>query len=103
MAKGTKGLFEIECPCCQASLKIDAQTEAVISHKQKEKPKPIEDLAAAVARLKGEPTRREDAFQKSFAQHKNNQQVLDKKFDELLRLAKENPDEPPPLRDIDID
>jgi hypothetical protein len=29
--------------------------------------------------------------------------VLEKKFDELLKQAKENPDAPPPMRDIDLD
>jgi len=29
--------------------------------------------------------------------------VLEKKFDELLRQAKENPDYTPPKRDIDLD
>ena len=96
-------MFEVSCPCCQATLKIDPETRAVISHKEREKPPAIEDLSAAVARLKGESARREDAFQKSFADHKQHQKVLDRKFDELLKQAKENPDAPPPLRDIDID
>jgi hypothetical protein len=29
--------------------------------------------------------------------------VLAKKFDELLKQAKENPDVTPPMRDIDLD
>ncbi len=96
-------LFEIECPCCQASLKVDAATRAVISHKEREKPKPIEDLAAAVAKLKGEAGRRDEAFQKSFEHHKMQKQVLDRKFDELLKQAQADPDSPPPLRDFDFD
>jgi hypothetical protein len=103
MGKPTKGLVEIECPCCSAKLKVDLTTAAVISHKEPDKPRPIEDLTAAVARLKGEAGRREDAFQKSFQEHKVHNQVLEKKFDELLRQARENPDAPPPLRDIDLD
>jgi hypothetical protein len=103
MARVTKDQFEVDCPCCQATLKIDPETRAVIAHKVKEKPPAIEDLAAAVARLKGEEARREDAFQKSFAEHRTHKQVLDKKFDELLRQAKANPDAPPPKRDIDFD
>ena len=47
-------LFEVACPCCQAQLKIDPETCAVISHQVPEKPPVIEDLAAAVAKLKGE-------------------------------------------------
>ncbi len=98
-----KGLFEVKCPCCQAMLKIDPQTGAVITHKAAEKPPPIEDLQSAVAKLKGEPARREELFKKNFEAQKTHGQVLQKKFDELFKQAKEEPDLPPPMRDIDLD
>ena len=98
-----KALIEVDCPCCQSVLKIDIETRAVISHKVPEKPPVIEDLAAAVAKLKGEPGRREEMFRKSFEAEKSMGKVLNRKFDELLRQAKENPDAPRPLRDIDLD
>jgi len=82
---------------------VDPETGAVIAHMVPEKPRAIEDLAAEVARLKGAPERREEAFQKSVAAHKTHHEVLNKKFDELFRQAKENPDLPPPQRDIDLD
>ena len=98
-----KPLFEVTCPCCQTVLKIDAETRAVIAHKAPEKPPPIEDLAAAVAKLKGEPGRREEVFRKSFEAEKSSGKVLNRKFEELLKQAKENPDAPRPLRDFDLD
>lgn len=103
MAQGAKGLIEVECPCCQAKLKIDADTRAVISHEEHIKPPPIEDLGLAVQKLKGEAARRDEAFQKSFAEHKVHGEVLNKKFDELLRQAKANPDTTPRKKDIDLD
>jgi len=96
-------LIEVECPCCQAMLKVDAETESVISHKVPEKPPMIEDLAAAVAKLKGEAGRRDEVFRKSVESQKMHGKVLEKKFDEMLRQVKENPDAPPPKRDIDFD
>ncbi len=102
MAK-PKSLIEVNCPCCQAALKIDPDTRAVISHKEAERPRAVEDLGAAVARLKGEAARREEAFQKSFAAEKMHGKVLERKFEELLKQAKESPDVPPPKRDIDLD
>ncbi len=91
-----KGLFEVECPCCQAALKIDPETRAVITHRVPEKPPPIEDLAAAVAKLKGEAGRRDEVFRKQVEAEKSRGAVLNSKFDELLRQAKENPDVTPP-------
>ena len=103
MAKPAKTLFEVTCPCCEAMLKIDPVTQAVISHQEKVKPRAIEDLSAAASRLKAEAERREQAYRKSVEEQKSHQQVLARKFDELLKQAKENPDAPRPLRDIDLD
>jgi hypothetical protein len=103
MAKGKRGLIEASCPACGATLKVDPETGAVISHQVAEKPREIESLEAGVARLQHDASRREDAFRKSVEEHKTHHQVLEKKFDELLRQAREKPDEPPPLRDIDLD
>ena len=97
-----QGMFEIPCPCCKAVLTIDPETRAVIAHTVLEKPPAIEDLAAEVAKLKGEGARREQLFQKSFEAEKTHGQVLEKKFDELFKRAKEKPDEKRPLRDIDL-
>ena len=95
-------LFDVECPCCQATLTIDPETRAIIAHTVPEKPKLIDDLATEVAKLKGEGARREQLFQKSFEAEKSHGKVLEKKFDELFKRAKENPDEKPQVRDIDL-
>jgi hypothetical protein len=84
-------------------MKVDAATGAVITHKVPEKPRTVEDIASEVAKLKAAPQRREEAFQKSKEALKTHQDVLAKKFDELFKQAKENPDAPPPRRDIDWD
>ena len=102
MAKPTE-LITVTCPCCQTELHIDPETRAVIRHQEHVKPPSITDLEAAVQKLKGEAGRREDAFRKSVEENKNHHQVLSKKFDEMLKIAKEHPDEPPPKRDIDFD
>jgi len=71
-------------------------------HRAGEAP-PIEDLAAEVAKLKGEGARREQLFQKQFEAEKTHGKVLEKKFDELFKRAKEDPDQTPRKRDIDLD
>lgn len=107
MAKPTKpsgGLIEVACPCCEATLRIDPVTRAVITHQVKEKPAPIEDLSAAVRRIKEEEARRGDKFQKHVDEQRNHQAVLNKKFDELFKQVKEDPDSLEPRRkDIDWD
>ena len=96
-------MFEVTCPCCQAVLKIDPQTRAVITFLAHEKPRALEDIETGLERLKEDTLRREEVFRKSFEAEKMQQQVLAKKFDELFKKAKETADEPPPKRDIDLD
>ena len=104
MAKGKAGLIEIQCPCCEAKLKIDPDLATVISYQEHKKPPAIEDMAAAVQKLKGEEARRGETFQKSFDDHKSHHKVLERKFDELLRQAKESPDAlPTPKKPFDFD
>ncbi len=98
-----KGMFEVRCPCCEAVLKIDHETEVVIAHTEVVKPLPIQDLAAEVAKLQGEGARREEVFRKNFEAEKSHGKVLEKKFDELFKRAKEDKDERPPKRSFDFD
>lgn len=98
MPRGDKGeTFELECPCCGATLKVNAALKSVISFKEKPKPKAIEDIQQGLSLIKEAEKRREEAFQKSFEQMKTSKDVLAAKFDELLKKAKEeDPTKPPP-------
>lgn len=96
-------LIEIRCPCCEAILKIDPELRTVISFQEHIKPRSIEDMETAVQKFKGEEARRSEAFDKSFAEHKSHQKVLERKFDELFKQAKENPDAPAPRKPFDYE
>ena len=95
--------FSVTCPCCQAELNIDPSVRAVITYVAHEKPRELSDIEMAMERFKGEAGKREDAFQKSVEAEKNKISILDRKFEELLKQAKQTPDLPPPKRDIDFD
>jgi len=103
MAKEKRKLVEVACPCCQATLQIDPELKAVISYEEHQKPRAIEDMAAAVQKLRGEEARRGEVFQKNFDDHKSHNKVLERKFDELLKQAKDKPDAPKPNRPFDYD
>ena len=97
-------MIEVQCPCCEATLRVDPVTRAVITHQLKEKPAPVEDLSAAVRRIKDEESQRDGKFQKHVEDQRNHQAVLNRKFDELFKQAKEDPDSLQPRRkDIDWD
>lgn len=95
--------FEVKCPCCEATLQIDPELQVIIQHHEAVKKPPIEDLHAAVQNLKGEAARRNDLFEKSFASHLGADKVREKKFEELLKQAKEDKSGVRPKRPFDLD
>lgn len=103
MAESAGKVFEIKCPCCDATLQIDSATQLVINGREVERKPLVEDLTSAVQQLRGEAARRNDVFEKSFANHRESEQVREKKFEELLRQAKENPTAPAPKRPFDLE
>jgi hypothetical protein len=103
MAQPKNSMFEVACPCCGATLHVDPETRAVIHHKEPERKPIIEDLQVAVQQLKGEAAKRNEAFEKSFASHLGADKVREKKFEELLKLAKEDKSDTPPKRAFDLD
>ena len=101
MAKGP--IFELACPCCGAVMKIDPQTKAVISHVAPVKPKTFNDLDDAARAMKEQDSRRDSIFRQSVEAQKHASDLLEKKFQEALRKAKESPDTGKPIRDFDLD
>jgi hypothetical protein len=84
-------------------LKVDAETKAVIAHTPKAVPKTFEDLEAAARAMKDQDTRKESLFRQSVEAQKHSGDLLEKKFQEALKRAKETPDTGKPLRDFDLD
>lgn len=102
MAKNSSP-FEVTCPCCNAVLKIDPGTKAVIAHTAAVKPKMFNDMEEAARAMKEQDSRRDSIFQQSMEAQKHAAELLEKKFQEAVRKAKETPDTGRPIRDFDLD
>ncbi len=103
MAERASELIDIECPCCGSTLQVDPETRVVIRHREPERKPAIEDLHTAVQQLRGDADRRNDVFEKSFASHRSGEKIREKKFEELLKQAKEDKSGAPPKRPFDLD
>jgi hypothetical protein len=93
--------FVVTCPCCQGRLTIDAQLEAVIAHEGPPRPRSGIGLDDALGSLKGAAARREERFKDQLKAEASKRDVLDRKFQEGMKKAKDMPDPPP--RPIDVD
>ena len=102
MAKAKDKFFEIACPECGDMMKIDATTGLVVSHTPAPRKRMFEDLATAAQAMRAQEERTESIFRQSMDAEKNKEDLLEKKFAEAMRRAKDAP-EGKPLREFDLD
>lgn len=100
-AQGDKK-FEVACPCCGATLTIDAELGKVVFHQAPPKQDTGPDLDFAAQLLKKEAERREAAFRQSADDQKIQSELLERKFREAFEKTKDQPTERP-VRDFDLD
>jgi uncharacterized Zn finger protein (UPF0148 family) len=86
--------IDVQCPCCEALLKIDPETGAVVWADRKVAPaKSFDELLQGVSSQKSVI---DEKFARSVEQTKNSKQILEKKFEEARRRAALNPNQRPP-------
>src|SRR5215471_6924415 len=93
--------FEVQCPCCQATLVIDQGLKRVVRHVEPEradKPK-LDDAHSILAEAKA---RRDALFEQSVASERTRGDALSKRFEDALKQAKQEPISKP-SRDFDLD
>src|SRR6516162_10005527 len=102
MGKVKKETFEVACPDCGAMIVVDAATGVVISHTPAPRKRMFEDLETAAKAMRERDERAESIFRQSVDAERNKADLMEKKFAEALRKAKDAP-EGKPLRDFDLD
>ena len=80
--------FTIICPCCEATLKIDADTGALLSHEEKHKPLgSFEDMKKDLDKQK---LTREQIFAQEMSSQKDRGRLLEEKFQEAKKKAEKD-------------
>jgi hypothetical protein len=101
MAKQTAPTIEVTCPCCQSRLTVDTQLAEVLAHVAPVKAAPNVDIEDSARILADQAQRREDKFRESWDAEQKKEDVLERKFQEGLKKAKEQP-VTKPVRDFDL-
>jgi hypothetical protein len=102
MAKAKEKIFEVTCPDCGAMIKVDGATGVLVSHTSAPRKRMFEDLETAAKAMREQNERKESIFRQSVEAEKNKADLLEKKFAEAMRKAKDAP-EGKPLREFDLD
>jgi hypothetical protein len=103
MAKTKIEAFEVGCPCCGALLKVDPEARAVIAHTPPSRPKTFSDFEQAARAMREQEGRKESLFRQAVDAEKNKADLLERKFQEAVKRAKDSPDTGKPIRDSDLD
>ena len=77
--------YSIICPCCEATLTVDAGTGALLAHEEKKKVLgSFEDLKGNLDKQK---EHREQIFAQEMSSMKDRERLLEEKFKEALKRA----------------
>ena len=84
--------YSIICPCCDATLTVDAATGSLLAHEEKKKVLgSFEDLKSDLNRQK---ELRENIFAQEMSSMKDRERLLEEKFQEALKRAENDKDTP---------
>jgi hypothetical protein len=92
--------YSIICPCCDATITVDAQTGAILSAEEKKKATgSFEDLKGDLEKQKG---LRDQLFEQEMSSQKDRERLLEEKFKEAMKRA--DPDRNLPFKNpLDLD
>ncbi|MGE3465412.1 MAG: 2-nitropropane dioxygenase [Pyrinomonadaceae bacterium] len=77
--------YAITCPCCEATLTVDANTGALLGHEPKKKVLgSFEDLKGQLSKDK---EHREQIFAQEMSSMKDRERLLEEKFKDALKRA----------------
>ncbi len=93
--------FTVRCPGCEGRLTIDPELQEVIAHEAPPPKRTTANLGAAFDALRSKSAEREERFKQQMQAEAQKGKLLDRKFQEGLKKAKDSPD--PPRRPFDFD
>ena len=93
--------FIVTCPCCNGRLTIDPELEAVIAHEAPPRQRSGLGLDEALSSLSGQAAKRDQLFKEQLKAEQSKGKVLDRKFQEGLKKAKDDPSKP--LNPMELD
>lgn len=87
--------LRLRCPDCGSELVVDAATGEILSHRApKAAPGGGKTFETLFADLDAQKASAEDRFEQEKSAHADRERLLEEKFNEALKRAEEEPDEP---------
>lgn len=88
--------IDVTCPCCEAVLKVDPETGAVVWVDGGRKAEPARDFDELVDKVRANRSSLDEKFERAARLNASSKDVLAKKFEEARKRAALDPDAKPP-------
>ncbi len=96
-------VFEVTCPDCGGILRVDAKLRTVVSHTPAPRKRTFDSFETAARAVREQEERKQSLFRQAVDAEKNKDDLLEKRFSEALKKAKESPATERPLREFDLE
>ncbi len=94
----------ISCPHCEATLTVDLEAGVVVHHERPTAPPSDRpDFETRLRQLEADKRRASERMKEAMRSEKDRERLLADRFKTLLDKAKDEDDEGPKIRDIDLD
>ncbi len=103
MSNKPSTIFEVTCPDCGGILRVDARLRTVVSHTSAPRKRTFEDFETAARAMREGEERKQSLFRQAVDAEKNKEDLMEKRFAEALKKAKESPAAERPLREFDLE
>lgn len=98
--------LKLRCPECQAELVVDTETGKVLLHEKPKSAGPTTSFEERLQALDQQKQKAEDLFSKEVQAFRDKDRLLEERFQEALKKAKEKAekgeDTDKPIKDIDL-
>ncbi|MFQ5718495.1 MAG: hypothetical protein ACE5IK_03010 [Acidobacteriota bacterium] len=83
--------LDVVCPCCDAHLRVDGSTGAVLHHAAPRK-RPKQSFQQALEEERARRQRGDDAFGEALNSQRDQEALLERRFEEAMKQAARDPD-----------
>lgn len=91
------------CPHCGSALSVDVEAGVVVHHEPPVEHHEKVDLDQRIDRLKADQQRAADKMEEALRKEKDRSRLMEDRFNQLMKGAKDKDDGSRPVRDIDLD
>lgn len=100
MAKKT---LTVECPCCGATLQIDAASGKILFSEESKHPRKDFSFDTQLEQIRKQKEQADEIFSKAFQEEAERKKLLERKFEEAQKKAQQDKSGLPPRRPFDWD